>query len=41
MVEQFQEKVAKDVAEAKRVLHEQSEKLAMEIAEKVMGRSIR
>lgn len=41
IVEQFEEKVAKEVGEARRVLREQSENIAMEIAEKVMGRSIK
>ncbi|OPY09777.1 MAG: ATP synthase subunit b, sodium ion specific [Syntrophus sp. PtaB.Bin001] len=41
IVEQFESKVAKEVGEARRVLREQSENIAMEIAEKVMGRSIK
>ena len=41
LVEQFEEKIAKEVGEARRVLREQSENIAMEIAEKVVGRSIR
>jgi len=40
IVEQFEGKIAKEVSEARRVLHEQSENIAKEIAEKVMGRSI-
>jgi len=40
IVEQFEGKITKEVAEARRVLHEQSENIAIEIAEKVMGRSI-
>ncbi|SEM28074.1 F-type H+-transporting ATPase subunit b [Syntrophus gentianae] len=41
MVEQFEAKVSKEVGEARRILREQSENIAMEIAEKVMGRSIK
>jgi len=41
MVEQFEGKVSKEVEEARRILREQSEHIAMEIAEKVMGRSIK
>jgi len=41
MVEQFEGKVSQEVGEARRILHEQSEHIAMEIAEKVMGRSIK
>jgi len=40
IVQQFETKVAKEVDEARSILHKQSEKIAMEIAEKVMGRSI-
>jgi len=40
IVEQFEGKITKEVAEARRVLHEQSENIAIEIAEKVMGRSM-
>jgi len=41
MVEQFEAKVSKEVNEARRILREQSENIATEIAEKVMGRSIK
>jgi len=40
IVEQFEGKITKEVAEARRVLREQSENIAIEIAEKVMGRSM-
>ncbi len=40
IVEQFEKKVAQEVGDARLALREQSEKIAMEIAQKVMGRSI-
>lgn len=40
IVEQFEKKVTKEVGDARLALREQSEKIAMEIAQKVMGRSI-
>lgn len=41
IVEQFEARIAKEVSEARRVLQEQSGNIALEIAEKVMGRSIK
>ena len=37
---QFHEKMNKEVTEAKRVLADQSSKISVEIAEKLLGRSI-
>jgi F-type H+-transporting ATPase subunit b len=40
MMEQFQGSIAKEIGEAKRILRDQSQKISVEIAEKVLGRSI-
>lgn len=40
MMEQFQGSMAKEIGEAKRILRDQSQKISVEIAEKVLGRSI-
>jgi F-type H+-transporting ATPase subunit b len=40
MMEQFHEKINKEVTDAKRILTDQSRKLSVDIAEKVLGRSI-
>lgn len=37
---EFQERVAKEIGEARRILAEQSRKISAEIAEKVLGRSL-
>ncbi len=40
MMEQFQGSMAKEINEAKRILRDQSQRISVEIAEKVLGRSI-
>jgi F-type H+-transporting ATPase subunit b len=40
MMEQFQEKMNKEVADARRILTGQSHKISVDIAEKLLGRSI-
>ncbi|MDD5712708.1 MAG: ATP synthase F0 subunit B [Smithellaceae bacterium] len=40
IMEQFQAKMGKEVGEAKDILRSQSQKISLEIAEKVLGRSI-
>jgi len=40
MMEQFQEKMNKEVADARRILTGQSQKISVDIAEKLLGRSI-
>ena len=40
MMEQFNARIRKEVEEARAVLHGQSRKISLEIAEKVLGRSI-
>jgi len=40
MMEQFQEKLKAEMDQARNVLHNSSRKISMEIAEKVLGRSI-
>jgi len=40
MMEQFNARIRKEVEEARAVLHSQSRKISLEIAEKVLGRSI-
>ncbi len=40
MMEQFHTRIRKEVEEARAVLHSQSRKISLEIAEKVLGRSI-
>lgn len=41
MMEQFHAKMGKEVEEARAILHSQSQKISLDIAEKVLGRSIR
>jgi F-type H+-transporting ATPase subunit b len=41
LMEQFQARMEGEIGEAKRVLTNQSQKLSVEIAEKVLGRSLR
>jgi len=41
MMEQFHAKMEKEVEEARAILHSQSQKISLDIAEKVLGRSIR
>ncbi len=41
MMEQFQARMEREIGEAKSVLTNQSQKLSVEIAEKVLGRSLR
>ncbi len=41
LMEQFQTRMAGEIGEAKRILNNQSQKLSVEIAEKVLGRSLR
>jgi F-type H+-transporting ATPase subunit b len=41
MMGQFQTRVEGEIAEAKRILTDQSQKLSVEIAEKILGRSLR
>ena len=41
MMEQFHAKIGKEVEEARAILHSQSQKISLDIAEKVLGRSIR
>jgi F-type H+-transporting ATPase subunit b len=41
LVEQFQARMAGEIDEAKRILTNQSQKLSVEIAEKVLGRNLR
>ncbi len=41
LMEQFQGRMAGEIDEAKRILTNQSQKLSVEIAEKVLGRSLR
>lgn len=41
MMEQFQARIDQEVGEATRILQSQSQKLSVEIAEKVLGRSLR
>lgn len=41
MMEQFQARIDHEVGEATRILQSQSQKLSVEIAEKVLGRSLR
>jgi len=41
LMEQFQGRMAGEIDEAKRILTDQSQKLSVEIAEKVLGRSLR
>jgi F-type H+-transporting ATPase subunit b len=41
MMEQFQARIDREVGEATRILQNQSQKLSVEIAEKVLGRSLR
>jgi F-type H+-transporting ATPase subunit b len=40
MMEQFHAKMGKEVEEARAILHSQSQKISLDIAEKVLGRSI-
>jgi F-type H+-transporting ATPase subunit b len=40
MMEQFQARIRKEVEEARSILHSQSRKISLDIAEKVLGRSI-
>ena len=40
MMEQFHAKMEKEVEEARAILHSQSQKISLDIAEKVLGRSI-
>ena len=40
MIDQFQNKLSAEVEDAKRILHMQSGKISIEIAEKVLGRSV-
>lgn len=40
MIEQFQQKLGAEMDQARGILHNQSRKISMEIAEKVLGRSI-
>ena len=40
MMDQFHEKMNKEVAEARRILTDQSRKISIELAEKLLGRSI-
>lgn len=40
IMEQFHERMSKEVAEAKRILAGQSRKISIEIAEKMLGRSV-
>ena len=40
MMEQFQEKMNKEVADARRILTGQSQKISVDIAEKLLGRSV-
>ena len=40
IMEQFQASIGKEITEAKRVLTDQSRKISVEIAEKLLGRSI-
>ena len=41
MMEKFHAKMEKEVEEARAILHSQSQKISLDIAEKVLGRSIR
>ena len=41
MMEQFHAKIGKEVEEARAILHSQSQKISLDIAEKVLERSIR
>ncbi len=41
MMEQFHAKMEKEVEEARAILYSQSQKISLDIAEKVLGRSIR
>ena len=41
MMEQFQSRIDGEIAEARRILTDHSRKLSVEIAEKVLGRSLR
>ena len=41
LMEQFQARMEGEIGEAKRILTDQSQKLSVEIAEKVLGRSLR
>ena len=41
MMEQIHAKMGKEVEEARAILHSQSQKISLDIAEKVLGRSIR
>lgn len=40
MMEQFHARIGKEVEEARAILHNQSQKISLDIAEKVLGRSI-
>lgn len=40
MIDQFQQKLGAEMDQARSILHNQSRKISMEIAEKVLGRSI-
>jgi F-type H+-transporting ATPase subunit b len=41
MMEQFQIRMEREIGEARKILIDQSQKLSIEIAEKVLGRSLR